>query len=167
MTLKIGLWISSWWAGNPRQTTPKVDGLSHHYFQIKKDTLLPWLPNQKWHLITTTSKSKMTPLNIFRPSVTKCSVKNDTIAPYFGLHLSLICLIFLTQFLGCFLIFYLFLISKAKIEPLFIFYPCKMFWIFAPLTRSLPTSADAQAFKRWREKLHDSTLIYSRPLHVT
>jgi len=54
-----------------------------------------------------------------------------------------------------------------EVEPLFIFYPYfayKMFQIFAPLTISLPTSADAQTFKRWRGKLHDSTLIYSRAL---
>ena len=36
--------------------------------------------------------------------------------------------------------------------------------IFAPFIMSLPTSADAQVFKRWREKLHDPTLIYSRTL---
>ena len=56
-----------------------------------------------------------------------------------------------------------------EVEPLFIFYPYfayKMFQIFAPLTISLPTSADAQTFKRWREQLHDSTLIYSRPLFL-
>ena len=43
--------------------------------------------------------------------------------------------------------------------------PCSTIRIFAPFTTSLPTSADAQAFKRWREHPHDSTLIYSRPLH--
>ena len=38
--------------------------------------------------------------------------------------------------------------------------------IFAPFTLALPTSADAQVFKRWWETLHDSTLIYSRALSV-
>ena len=42
-----------------------------------------------------------------------------------------------------------------------------VFRIFAPLNTALPTSADAQAFKRWREQLHDPTLIYSRALNNT
>ena len=43
-------------------------------------------------------------------------------------------------------------ISKSKIQ------------IFAPFILSFPTSAHAQAFKWWREQLHDPTLIYSRAL---
>ena len=40
---------------NPRQTTPKVDGLSHHYFQIKNDIFAHFglhnkMHRQKWHL---------------------------------------------------------------------------------------------------------------------
>ena len=71
-------------------------------------------------------------------------------------------------------IFVTFLIGKkGKLkEPIFFIFYISIFIyqnirIFAPFILSLPTSADAQAFKRWREKLQDSTLIYSRPLDYT